>query len=87
MIEFWECLNPISRGVAVVAGLCILGQPLTLVVFWRGWGGIRDEIAGSWLWLLFSTGMGMVTALAGVVLIGIADAIYCLICPECGGLL
>ena len=93
MKEFWECLGVgqvIIAGALGVSGVCLVGQIWVQIAgrtklyggpnYWSPGDGAGEYWGSSWL-------CGLTMAMAGCVIVGVIEIIYCLICPECGGLL
>ncbi|KKN01115.1 hypothetical protein LCGC14_1130860 [marine sediment metagenome] len=85
MKEFWDCLGPGQAAIITIGllpGLFLLGQ----VPYWslRCLGRFK---ARKHPWWIESWAAGYVLFAGALLILGLIDIIYCLICPECGGLL
>lgn len=87
MREFFECLTIgqlFLASIGSMISLTVVGQIIYWPVRWRSWG-FTNRGFGCWLWESFAAGAVAVGVF--IVFAGLLDIIYCLICPECGGLL
>ena len=87
MVEYWNCLSSPSQGLAHLLGIYVVAYLAGLPSCWLI---VRMDRELTWPTRGLSFVVIPVCGGFGVMVLGImaclAEAFYCLFCPECGGL-